>query len=377
MAREPQLVKYLDAIRSTEKLFQGFIVTHIPHADNEEADTLAKAAAQGLPVPPKVFSEVLTFPALHGDTAPRTVHALTATDWRAPIIAFLRDDYTPENRTEEQRLLQRCWNYRLINRVLFKGGISAPLLRCISTAEGHELLDEIRQGDCSTHAALWSITGKAFRQGFDWPTALPDAEEIVRRCQAYQWNGRKWHTPSSPLQPIPPVWPLARWGIDIMGELPTAPGSFRYTMVAVEYFTKWVKAKPITAITSSNIQRFLWKNIICRFGVPRELTVDNGKQFNVAAFRTYCSDVCIKLCFASVYHPQSNDACERANGTIFSALSKKIFSTPKGKWAAELPEVLWGLRINEARPTGYSAFWLMFGDEAVTPEELLHGSYRT
>lgn len=80
-----------------------------------------------------------------------------------------------------------------------------------------------------------------------------------------------------------------------MGELPTAPGSFRYTVVAVEYFTKWVKAEPIIAITSSNIQRFLWKNIICCFGIPQELTVDNGKQFNMAAFRTYCSDVCIKI----------------------------------------------------------------------------------
>ena len=65
-----------------------------------------------------------------------------------------------------------------------------------------------------------------------------------------------------------------------MGPLPTAPGNFKYVAVAVEYFSKWIKAKALRDITAATLQKFFWQNIVCRFGVPKEVTVDNGKQFD-------------------------------------------------------------------------------------------------
>jgi hypothetical protein len=55
--------------------------------------------------------------------------------------------------------------------------------------------------------------------------------------------------------------------------------------VVVEYFSKWVEAKPLLSITSATIQKFFWQNIVCRFGVPHEVTVDNGKQFDSTDFK--------------------------------------------------------------------------------------------
>ncbi|CAO2141753.1 unnamed protein product [Urochloa humidicola] len=164
--------------------------------------------------------------------------------------------------------------------------------------------------------------------------------------------------------------------MDIIGPLPTAPGSFRYAIVAVEYFSKWLEAELLTAITSANIVKFLWKNIVCHFGVPRELTIDNGRQFDCDRFVSYCNDMGTKVCFASVYHPQSNGACERANGSILTALDKCIFDQSKGMWAEELPGILWALRMSEARPTGFTPFKLLFGEEAMTPEEATLRSLR-
>jgi transposase InsO family protein len=69
--------------------------------------------------------------------------------------------------------------------------------------------------------------------------------------------------------------------------------------------------------------KFFWQNIVCRFGVPFELIVDNGKQFDSQDFREFCSSIGTKSVFAFVYHPQSNDVVERANGKIFSAIKKK------------------------------------------------------
>jgi hypothetical protein len=67
--------------------------------------------------------------------------------------------------------------------------------------------------------------------------------------------------------------------MDIVGPLPTAQGNFKFAVVVVEYFTKWIEARPLATITSATIRKFFWQQIICRFGVPKELTVDNGKQF--------------------------------------------------------------------------------------------------
>jgi transposase InsO family protein len=89
-------------------------------------------------------------------------------------------------------------------------------------------------------------------------------------------------------------------------------------------------------ITSGILISFVWQRIICRFGVPSYITVDNGTQFNCTEFRNFCSKLGIKLAFTSVNHPESNGAVERANDLIFNAVSKALFDLPKGKWAQEL-----------------------------------------
>jgi hypothetical protein len=63
------------------------------------------------------------------------------------------------------------------------------------------------------------------------------------------------YTKTSPykIQLLPPVWPFARWGIDIVGQLPTTPGNCKYAIVAVEYFSKWIEARVVQRITSQVI----------------------------------------------------------------------------------------------------------------------------
>jgi transposase InsO family protein len=164
--------------------------------------------------------------------------------------------------------------------------------------------------------------------------------------------------------------------MDIVGPLPTAQGNFMFIVVAVEYFTKWIEASPLATITSVTIRKFFWQQIICRFGVPRELTVDNGKQFDCQDFRGYCRSIRMKLRFASVYHPQSNGAVERANKEIFSAIKKCLFEQKKGKWADELSRVIWSHNITESRTTKFTPFRVLYGAEAMCPQELANESAR-
>jgi hypothetical protein len=83
-----------------------------------------------------------------------------------------------------------------------------------------------------------------------------------------------------------------------------------------------------------------------------------------------------EVVFAFVYHPQSSGVVERANGKIFSAIRKRLLDKKKGKWVDQLPEVIWALNTTESRATGFTPFRLMYGSEAMTPQELKHGSPR-
>ena len=69
------------------------------------------------------------------------------------------------------------------------------------------------------HAASRTLVGKAFRTGFYWPTALKDAEELVRKCKCCQMFARQAHVPAHNLICIPPAWHFSCWGLDQVGPL--------------------------------------------------------------------------------------------------------------------------------------------------------------
>jgi hypothetical protein len=167
------------------------------------------------------------------------------------------------------------------------------------------------------------------------------------------------------------------WGLDLLGPLPPAQGNLKYVVVAVEYFSKWIEAKPVAIITSATVQKFFWQNIVCRFGVPKAIIVDNGSQFDVEMFKDFCDRIGTKIHFASVRHPESNELVERANGIITTGIMKLIFNQPKGKWPDELIKVVWSHNTTVSRSTCFTPFKLLFGDEAITPEEAKTGSIRT
>ena len=85
-------------------------------------------------------------------------------------------------------------------------------LRCISTEEASLLLKDIHAGECGHHASSRTLVGKAYRQGFFWPTALRDATDLVKTCEACQFHAKQIHQPAQELHTIPLSWPFMVWG---------------------------------------------------------------------------------------------------------------------------------------------------------------------
>ena len=52
-----------------------------------------------------------------------------------------------------------------------------------------------------------------------------------------------------------------------------------FILVAIDYFTKWVKAALYKVLNSKKVDQFIQTNIICRYGVPHEIISDNGQHF--------------------------------------------------------------------------------------------------
>ena len=118
--------------------------------------------------------------------------------------------------------------------------------------------------------------------------------------------------------------PFAMWGMDILGTFPVAIAQRKFLIVAIDYFTKWIEAKPLARITTEQVAQFLCKNIMCRYGIARILVTDNGTQFNNEKFKKYCDENDIELCFTSIAHPQANRQAEVANQLILGGLKKRV-----------------------------------------------------
>ncbi|KAK2997639.1 hypothetical protein RJ639_026632 [Escallonia herrerae] len=287
----------------------------------------------------------------------------------AGIILISPEGFTIEYALRFRNLRVKTARYALVEGILYKKSFSLPYLRCLRPSESLYALQEVHEGICGQHLGGRTLAQKILRQGYYWPTMQKDAIEFTRRCDQCQKFAPLSHTPVAPLTSIVSPIPFAVWGMDLLGPFPMASGQRRFVIVAIDYFTKWTEAESLATITSAKCEDFFWKNIICHFGVPRALVVDNGKQFDNSKFRTFCSNLSIDLRFTSVAHPQSNGQTENMNRGILQGLKKKL-NEAKGAWVDELPKVLWAYRTTPHSVTGETPFSLCYGTEAMLPVEI-------
>ena len=148
-------------------------------------------------------------------------------------------------------------------------------------------------------------------------------------------------------------WPFSTWGINIIGPLPPSKKQLKFLIVAIDYFTTWVEAEPLAIITEAKIQNFVWKNLVCRFGIP-QVIISNRQMAR---------------------HPQANGQTEVTNQTLLKLIKTRLEGA-KGAWLDELPGVLWAYRTTVRTPTGETPFKMAFGTEAVVPMEVGVSSLR-
>ena len=153
---------------------------------------------------------------------------------------------------------------------------------------------------------------------------LKDAQAYVKACDKCQRFSNLIRQPPEALTPMTALWPFAQWGLDIMGHFSMALRQLKFLVVGIDYFTKWVEAEPLATITEKSIRSFVWRNIICRYGIPRVLVSDNGKQFDNDAFRDFCTELGIENHYSSPTHSQANGQVEVTDRTLLKIIKTRL-----------------------------------------------------
>ena len=203
-----------------------------------------------------------------------------------------------------------------------------------------------------------------------------DAVNYVKRCDPCQRMSPILKSPVQDLVSISSPWPFAQWGIDIVGQLPTAPAQKKLLFVTTDYFSKWIEVDAFSSIKDRDVTRFIWRNIVCQFGILRSIMSNNGQQFDSQVYMDFCQELKIKNFYSTPRYPQSNGQAKASNKTLLTALKKRL-GFGKGKWVEELPGGLWSYRTTTRNPTRISPFALTYGMEAVIPTEIGLPTIRT
>ncbi|XP_017980984.1 PREDICTED: uncharacterized protein LOC108663013 [Theobroma cacao] len=246
--------------------------------------------------------------------------------WYHDIVHYLKfQQYLEQSSENNKKTIRRLvMNFFLDGDILYKRSRDQVLLRCVDSAEAQRIVEEVHEGICGAHA-----------------------------------SGHM----------------LARQGMDVIGLItPKASNGHRFILVAIDYFTKWVKAASYANITQKVVCKFIQNEIICRYSLPKRIITDNASNLNGSMMKEVCAKFKIKHHNSVPYCPKMNGAVEAANKNI-KRIIKKMTDVYKD-WHEKLPFALHAYRTIVRTFTGATPFSWVYGMEAVLPIEVKIPSLR-
>jgi transposase InsO family protein len=290
------------------------------------------------------------------------------TDTYNQIIEYLINHTFPQDWTSERRrrLRQQANHYIVQENILFKRDKGNEPVRVILKDDVTKILYNMHSTPNAGHFGVKTTIDKTRRRYF-WPTMNADIKSYIETCDACQRQGKPARTEE--LRPIKVGNAFDRIGIDVVGPLKLTSTMKRYIIVATDYFTKWPEARAVEKADSITVAWFLYDEIICRHGCPKEILSDRGTVFLSQVVANLVNIMGAHHRLASAYHPQSNGLTERFNQTLCRALDKCMSET-KYDWDVLIPPALFAYRTIKNRTTKYEPFYLLYGQDPTLPIEL-------
>lgn len=198
---------------------------------------------------------------------------------------------------------------------------------------------------------------------FFWDGMMKDIEHWVRTCPQCQARDQRFY--KDPRRPVTVPTIFAKVTIDCFRMPQANPEGKQTVVVARDDLTGWAEAEALVSPTASAIASWFFKSVITRFGLVGYVTSDNGREF-MGMFRQQLVRYQIPHITTNAYNPAANGANERGHAALKEAMFK--VSVMDGlDWEDWLPYALWADRTTVRRSTGYSPYYLMYGQHSVFP----------
>jgi transposase InsO family protein len=217
--------------------------------------------------------------------------------------------------------------------------------RCFMEAERPLILTEAHEGIAGGHYAGKATAQKVLQAGLWWPTLHRDPKDYYRACDVCERVGKPSRRDEMSLAPQLTLQALDKWAIDFIGPInpPWKRTGARYIITATYYLTRWAEVRAIKDCSDTTVARFIFDDIITRFGCSKILMSDQGTHFINKTIEALTKEFTVHHLKSTPYHPQANGTVEAFNKILETTLMN-IFSVDRDNWDLRVPAVLWAYR---------------------------------
>ncbi|GJT63861.1 reverse transcriptase domain-containing protein [Tanacetum coccineum] len=284
----------------------------------------------------------------HGSLSMISLNPDIIPPWFADIANYLVGNVLVKGMSSQQKkkFFKDIRHYFWDDPYLFRICADQIIRRCVDGQEAMDILQACHHGPTGGHHGP-NYTAKK-RQG-----------KISQRDEM----------PQNPIQ-VCEIFDL--WGIDFMGPFPSSRGN-RYILVAVDYVSKWVKAKALPTNDARVVVKFL-KQLFSRFGTPRAIISDRGTHFCNDQFSKVLQKYGVTHRLSTSYHPQISGQVEVSNRGLKRILERTV-GEHRARWPDKLDDALWAFRTTYKTPIGCIPYKLVYGKACHLPIELNHKAY--
>lgn len=241
---------------------------------------------------------------------------------------------------------------------------------CVPKGVVPSIMWYIHDAHVSGHMGIKKSYEKAKQCPFFWKGMRQSVVDYVRCCELCGESNNPPALKRHYLRSYVVGHRFERIAMDLAGPFPRSHNGHSYILVIGDYFTKLVEIFPLSDMTAVTVAECVVRGWIKRYGCPREIHSDQGRQFESAVFQEVCKLLEISKTRTTPLHARSDGFIERMNRSIQNILSKLVESNQKD-WDTHLDFITMAYNSTPQESTGYSPYHLLYGEEITIPLDLL------
>jgi hypothetical protein len=212
---------------------------------------------------------------------------------------------------------------------------------------------------------------RSIRLKYYWPNMRKDVEKLVKNCASCQKN-KFQNIPKQPLEiTTTSNSSFEKIFLDLVTIKPESFEGFKYILTIQDDLSKFSDAIPLKSKETEEVARNFVEKFICRYGIPKEICTDQGKEFISHLMFEICKILRIKKLQSSAYHHESLGSLERSHKVLGSFL-RNFCEGQKLDWPSWLPYYVFCYNTSVHSATDYSPFELVYGKLCVLPSNLIN-----